>query len=458
MRRFLIRPLATAALLLVNAAQATDLLDVWRAASQHDPVAAIAQAERLGGDARRAQARALWRPAVVLSGTAGVMSNDTRMTGAQFSAPGFGESTGVGFGTSVHGGTSTRLTLQARQPLWNPERVAQSQQLNIAADAADLAWQVARQDLMLASAQRYFDLSFAHAKLVLLQKQKAAVDSALIEAKDRFSLGDKPITDTHEAAARAQGLQAQVLAAQTDLELARHALADTTGMAASALVTRSPASLTGVNLATETLADWQNRVAAQNLGVRMQMAQLRNAAQELAKHSPQGGVTVDLVAQAGRDRLSGNGTYGAASNTVTQGMLGVQLNLPLYTGGWRSAKQEEAFRQQEKAQAEVERVRQQAEQQARAVWMGLQTGQASLLALQEAHKASQARLDATRLGRQVGDRTTLDLLQAENDASAAELSLLQARSALLMGRLRLQALAGQLDEAQLDSVNTFLQP
>ena len=126
MRRFLIRPLATAALLLVNAAQATDLLDVWRAASQHDPVAAIAQAERLGGDARRAQARALWRPAVVLSGTAGVMSNDTRMTGAQFSAPGFGESTGVGFGTSVHGGSSTRLTLQARQPLWNPERVAQS--------------------------------------------------------------------------------------------------------------------------------------------------------------------------------------------------------------------------------------------------------------------------------------------------------------------------------------------
>ena len=90
--------------------------------------------------------------------------------------------------------------------------------------------------------------------------------------------------------------------------------------------------------------------------------------------------------------------------------------------------------------------------------MGLQTGQASLLALQEAHKASQARLDATRLGRQVGDRTTLDLLQAENDASAAELSLLQARAALLMGRLRLQALAGQLDEAQLDSVNTFLQP
>lgn len=127
-----------------------------------------------------------------------------------------------------------------------------------------------------------------------------------------------------------------MIAAQTDLELARHALADTTGMAASALVTRAPASLTGVNLATETLADWQNRVAAQNLGVRMQMAQLRNAAQELAKHSPQGGVTVDLVAQAGRDRLSGNGNYGVLpAIPLPRACSGFNSTLPLYTGGWR---------------------------------------------------------------------------------------------------------------------------
>lgn len=456
--RHIVKPLASVAMLLANAAQATDLLEVWRAASQHDPVAAIAQAERLSGDARRAQASALWRPTVGITGAAGVMSADTRMTGAQFSAPGFGESTGVGFGTSVRGGTSTRLAVQARQPLWNPERTAQEKQLNLAADTATLSWQAAQQDLMLTSTQRYFDMTLADARLKLLRKQKSAVDSALVEAKDRFALGDKPITDTYEAAARAQGLQAQVLAAQTELALARHALADATGLPNSSLTSRAPVALTQSSLTTEGLEVWQSRVAERNLGIRMQQAHVQAAAHELAKHAPSASTTLDLVAQAGRERLSGNGSYGSASNTASQGMVGVQLNLPLYTGGWRNAKQDEALHQQEKAQAELDRARQLAGQQTRAVWMGLQTGQARLQALQEASKASQARLDATRLGRQVGDRTTLELLQAENDDAAAQLNLVQARLDLLMAKLRLQALAGQLDEAQLASVNTLFQP
>ena len=80
-----------------------------------------------------------------------------------------------------------------------------------------------------------------------------------------------------------------------------------------------------------------------------------------------------------------------------------------------------------------------------------------MTALAEAVTASQARLDATRLGRQVGDRTTLDLLNAENDASSADLALLQARIEVLLNRLRLQAVASQLDEAQLGKVNALLQ-
>jgi outer membrane protein len=69
-----------------------------------------------------------------------------------------------------------------------------------------------------------------------------------------------------------------------------------------------------------------------------------------------------------------------------------------------------------------------------------------------------ARLDATRLGRQVGDRTTLDLLRAENDADSAQLSLLQARVDWLLGTLALHALAGALDEAQLAAVDRLLAP
>ena len=130
-------------------------------------------------------------------------------------------------------------------------------------------------------------------------------------------------------------------------------------------------------------------------------------------------------------------------------MIGLQFNVPLYTGGYRSARLDEALRLEEKARAEVEQARQQMAQQTRSAWLGLQTGQARLNALSEAVKASQARLDATQLGRQVGDRTTLDLLNAQNDAAGAELAMAQLRTSLTLARLRLLALTGQLDERAL---------
>jgi outer membrane protein len=58
----------------------------------------------------------------------------------------------------------------------------------------------------------------------------------------------------------------------------------------------------------------------------------------------------------------------------------------------------------------------------------------------------------------VGDRTTLELLSAENDHAAAELALLQSRADLLMARLRLDALQGQLTDRSLQAVNAGLIP
>ena len=451
-------PLLTAAALTLCtlSAQATDLMQAWQAARQHDPQAAVADAARAAGETRRAQAASLWRPNVTLSASAGRMSANSATSGAQFAAPGFGQSSGVSFDTSVNNGTSTRWAVTARQPLYNPERSAQRQQLEIGADSAGLQWQAAQQDLMLATSQRYFDVVLAERKLALLRQQQAAVDRAFTEAKDRFELGDAPVTDTHEASARARGLQAQVLAAQSELELAQTILLDATGLPPDALQVKPPAGeVAPADL--PPLAQWLTLAQENNPLLRLQRANADAARQEIRKHSALAAPTLDLVAQAGRDRLSGSGDFSAASNTSRQQMIGLQLNVPLYTGGMRSAKLDEALRLEDKARAEVEQASQQTRQQTRAAWLGLQTGQARLTALAEAVTASQARLDATRLGRQVGDRTTLDLLNAKNDASAADLALLQARIEVLHNRLRLQALAGQLDESRLQTVNALLQ-
>ncbi len=446
----------TALALIALSAGATDLLEVWQAASSHDPEVAIAQAARQAGAARREQSAALWRPMLQLEGGVGAMNARSETAGANFSAPGLGQSNGVGFNTSINHGSSSNLGLSARQPLFNRERSAQSRQLEIAAEAAELEWQSSHQALMLHTAQRYFDVLLAQRRVELLQQQSQAVDKALVEAKDRFALGDAPITDTHEASARAQALRAQWLGAQSELQIAQTALADATGLALPQL---QPLAVQP-GLESDPLAPlphWQALALSQNPLLRMQIANAQAAHEEARKFSAVGGATLDLVAQATQQRLSGSGDFGAASNAQRQQMIGVQWTIPLYTGGYRSARLDEALRLQDKAQAEVERTRQQLSQQTQAAWLGLRTGAARISALAESLKATRSRLDATRLGRQVGDRTTLELLNAENDASASELAWLQARVDVLLSQLRLEALAGQLDESRLAPVNAQLQ-
>ena len=310
---------------------------------------------------------------------------------------------------------------------------------------------------MLLTAQRYFNLLLAERQEQVLKNQYAAVNRSLTEAKDRFAVGDLPVTDTHEAAARAEGLKAQLLAAGSEVQMARTVLAESTRLSADALKPMTPKG----DAAVTVVPDWAQvleQVREANTGVRLQKAQQDVARAELKKHQRSGGVTLDLVASAGRDRLSGDGDFGPSTNSQSQQMLGLSLNVPLYTGGWRSAKLQEAVDAQARAAAEVDLAVQQAQHQARTVWLALETGPARLAAMKAAWQASTARLDATRLGRQVGDRTTLALLQAENDAAQAELAWLRAQTELLLTRLQLDALTGNLSVQSLQALNAHLKP
>lgn len=453
------RPLSgwvLAALLASPSVQALDLLQTWEQARQHDPQMQVVQATRSSVQAYEAQAKAVWRPVLMGSASVGAMSADTSTQGAQFAVGGQPAMPGS-FATSASAATSTRWSLQAKQALYSPERQAQQAQLQKAASVAELRADWAQQQFMQLTAQRYFNLLVAERQQQVLKNQYAAVSRSLTEVKDRFALGDLPVTDTHEATARATGLQAQLLAAESDVQMARSVLAESTRLSVDALklhVPKTERTLTAV----PALAQVQEQVRQANTGVLLQKAQWDVALQELKKHERSGGITLDFVASAGRDRLSGEGDFGPSSNTQSQQMLGLSLNVPLYTGGWRSGKLQEAVSAADKASAEYDLALQQAQQQARSVWLALQTGPARLAAMKASWQASAARLDATRLGRQVGDRTTLELLQAENDAAQAELAWLRAQADLLLTQLQLDALTGAMSVQSLQALNAHLAP
>lgn len=452
--RLRLLPLAAALAAPAAPAWSLDLLQTWQAAAGHDPEFLAARAAREAGHAQGREAGALWRPTVSLQAGLARAASETSMNGAQFSAPGFGQSTGVNFATSITRGTSTRYGIEIRQPLYNAERRAQQQQLRAGEQGAEAGWRGAEQELMLRTTQRYFEAALAQRQLELLQQQETAVEHARVEAQDRFRIGDRPVTDVHEADARAAALKAQRIAAANELEVKRVMLADLMGAPPdqSLLLPAATPALPALG----SLQAWLDRVGGENPQVRMAEAQLRSAQEEANKTAAPVSPTLDLVAQATRDHLQGSGDFGGASNTSAQRAIGIQFTAPLYTGGWRTARHDEAVALVDKARAEVERARLQATQQARAAWLDVTAAQERVAALEAGVKAGDARLDATRTGLQAGDRTTLDLLNAQNDASAAQLSLLQGRVTMITQWLRLSALAGALDESQLAVANTAL--
>ncbi|HQN65684.1 MAG TPA: TolC family protein [Methylophilus sp.] len=448
--------LASAALAMHSTtANALDLMQAWQSALTNDKEYAVAQAGYGVMEPKQHQAEALWRPNVYLNGTVGAGYLDSRTEGGQFSTPTFGRSNGVDFNTSINTGLTNRIALTASQPLYDPKRRAEQQQLIKSADLTKLEWQAARQSLMLKVAQQYFDVAVAQRALEVTQKQTSAVQKIAVEMHDRFNIGTSPITDTHEADARLSSMQAMQLSAEMDLQNKKNLLADSTGLPAESLTALLPQNVSNEAKA-RPLDSWMNDGAAGNFQVRMSEVTAAVATEEAKKYAFASTVKVDAIAQAARDQLDGHGSYGSSETRQTNAVVGVQVSVPLFTGGYRDAKQAEAMQLVTKAKAETERNRQLAVQQIRQTYLNLTTDESRLKALQQTLEANKLRLDATRLGRQIGDRTTLDVLNAENEVANAELNVVLARVNLLMNQLHLEALSGKLDENVLSSINSKL--
>ena len=443
----------------LNAAHAADLRDAWLAAQQQHPDMAAAAATRGAADARRLQASRLWNPTVAAQAAAGAMGSRTSAQGAAFSMPGAPRTSDVGFDTSVDSGPGARVGIEARMPLYSPERSAQERQLLLSADLAEMQATAQQQQLMLQTTRQYLAAVLAQQQYTLLLGQQKLTDQALIEAKDRFTIGDTPITDVREAQAQAQGNAAQVQSAQVDMQIARQALAQTTGWNPVQMpplqlpaAPNDEATTTHQNAADAVLAPlahWLDLSARDNIQLRLLSQQVALAEQEASKANRANSMKVDLVAQAGADHLSGSGRFGSARNASGQYMVGVQVQIPLYTGGQVDARLRELLRLQDKAAADRDSAQFTITQQVRATWLKLQASAGRTQALTAAYRAAEERLSATQLGRQVGDRTTLELLQAQNDASRAQANILEHHARIAEQRLQLMALTGQLDEAAL---------
>ena len=429
-----------------RAADELTLSEAIAAAQTHDKEYLASQTLGDTADALRSQANSLWRPQVVVIAAIGKSNHETRVAGAQFSAAAFGTDpiTGANFNTDINRGNLMQWAVSAKQPLFNLARNAQSQQLKAAASMADLQKSSAQQAMIVRTSERYFDAQLAQQKLQLLSAQLASTQKMAEEAQYRYDIGNRPITEVYEAQAQLARIQAEHYAAQSDVQLKLQRLQDAIGNLPSSLpnsiVLKEPLPK------LDEVAVWLEKARNHNTELRMQSLAVQNAQAKANEYALGASASLDLIGQIGRQKLTGDGDYGRASNRENTSMVGVQLTVPLYTGGYNSAKHKEAQAAVKKAQLDLATTQERVAQQVNAAWLGTQTAQRQITALTHALKASEAQLDATQTGQEVGHRTLLDVLNAQNQTTHTRIQLESAKQNYVLSYLRLAVLVAEGDD------------
>ena len=446
MRKPLIAVLIASAFVSLTA-QAADLTQVYQQALANDAQYASARASLAAGRERIPQGRAGLLPNVALSGSHTRGNTDVSPFNEGQTQEGlFGDT--LVTGTKAHNFTNTyNLTLS--QPLFRWGNWQLYQQSKLAQAAVEAQFAQVQQDLITRVAQAYFDVLTAQDNLFATQAQKAATTEQLASAKRNFEVGTQTITDTHEAQAAYDLVVAQEFAAINDLDNKRAALQTIIGEAPAALAPmRAGVTMTAPEPAV--VEPWISSAEQQNYGVVTAQLTLESAKREIERNRAGHYPTVDLVANAGRTGTTGIGH--TSSNAI-----GVQWNVPLFSGFAVTSKVREAIALEDKARGDLESARRIASQGARQAYLGVNSGLAQVRALEAAEVSSKSALESNKLGYQVGVRINIDVLNAQKQLYATQKDLAKARYDTIMNGLRLKSAAGTLKEADLATINNLLQ-
>ncbi len=451
---------AVAAILVAAAssAMAMDLGQAWQAAKGRSPALRATQLDQVVADKRLQVSKSLWNPTVTLGLFGGAAGSETTTKGARFSAREFGDARidGAGFSTSIGIGLSGRAAISAIQPLIDPERSAQARQLGLSADVADAGALLAQQFLAAALVERYLDLLTAQEMVRLTGEQEQVLTKADQELRRRQAIGDVSVMDVRESAARIAAIRANRVGLESSLQIAQRYLEELTGPVGA--TPGRPKFTQAIGLLTTVKAEpLIEQMRRQHPQIRLLDLQRQMALYEVDKFvADRKAIRVDAVASASHERLVGAGEMGQAANRGTQHMVGVQVTIPLSSGGYRSAKQEEAIVLADRVLLERDQAVQALERGVLSARAMLAAADAKLSMLNQALESSQARLLETRKAHANGARSTLELLGAEDAVLELKKALFQEKIAVVRARTGLMASAGQLSDDELLRMNQYL--
>ncbi|WP_373988801.1 TolC family outer membrane protein [Duganella sp. BuS-21] len=406
-------------------AAALGLMDAYQAALQNDPQYRSAFYAGEAGKENRILGRSNLLPSI--SGSFNGSQNRTTITDA-------------GFKPRASDYISRSANVQLRQPLLNLDGWARYKQGAAQSEYAAAQFESQQQEVIVRVVNAYLDVLFKGDLVQLAESQRDTLAEQR-KVNDRlFKGGEGTATDMLETQARLDAAEAAVLEAKDALIGARDTLASVIGT--------DPGVLDGLNpefrlrpADTVSFEAWKNIAVERNPDLKALTAGVEIARQEVNKarsgHAPR----VDFVAVYARNASDSIQTINQESVVRS---LGVQINIPLYSGGAVNAQSRQAAANKEKARYELDAETNKVLLELRKDYDALMSSGARIDALLKSVASSELLIKATEKSVSGGVRINLDVLNAKQQLFGAKRDLAQARYNYLLNTLRMRAAVGTL--------------
>ncbi|OEC32907.1 outer membrane protein [Pseudomonas cuatrocienegasensis] len=426
-------------------ASKTDLVTVYQEAARNNADIAAARADYQAQREVVPQARAGLLPN--LSAGANLANTRTEVDSPANSA--------------TRSGTVYQANLS--QPLFRADRWFQLQAAEASSEQAALELSASEQNLILQSAETYFSVLLAQDTLASTKAEEAAFKRQLDQANERFDVGLSDKTDVLEAQAGFDTARANRIIAQRQVDDAFQALVTLTNREYLAI----EGILHTLPILAPTPADakaWVDTAAAQNLNLQAINYAVDAAEDTLRQRKSGHAPTLDAVAsyqKGDNDSLGFSNSAGSInrfSGDVEQRSIGLQLNIPLYSGGLTSSQVREAYQRVNQSEQLRESLRRQVVQNTRNLFRAVNTDVETVQARKQSIISNQSALEATEIGYQVGTRNIVDVLDAQRQLYSSVRNYNNARYDYILNNLRLKQAAGTLSPGDLEALGAFLKP
>ena len=414
---------------------AADLKTVYALAGDNDPALRAALANRNASYEAEPIARSQLLPNVALSGEANYTDQDVK------------SSISGSYHDNYFGANGA---IQATQPLYRKDRELQLEQAKDQVAQADVDYAGSIQELIVRVSQAYVGVLSAQDTLEFAGSEKKAIARQLDQAKQRFEVGLIAITGVHEAQARYDQSRADEILAKTNLENAIEALHEIT------LQVVQPLSQLKAKIPLDppqpaSLEEW-TKIALENNPLILSAKYDADIARKQIEVADAGdSPALDLVGSYGINRTGAD--LGSDSNNA---IVGLQLSMPLYTGGGVQASTRQARYRYDAAQELLEQRRRAVQTQVGNAYRGVVSSISRVAALNAAQTSAKSALEATEAGFEVGTRTLVDVLNGQRDLFRAQRDYAVSRYDYILNNLILLQAAGTLSEDDLVRVNTWL--